>query len=90
MRTTPLTPERLYVRTLAAPALCGQRFPRAGAAHARDRVALRLGDQRPVLGLDRDLPGHVRAPGGAVGWQPGRGVGVAFGLVGGPRRWLAG
>jgi hypothetical protein len=61
-----LTPERSQGRAL--PALCGQRFSRAVAEHARDRVVLGRGDPQPVLGFHRDLAGDVGAPGGAVGW----------------------
>ncbi len=55
-----------------------------GAEDAVDRVVFGPGHPKPVLGLDRGLPGDVVAPEPFVGRQPRRGVTVALRGIGWP------
>jgi hypothetical protein len=61
----------------------GSCWPGHVGEHPRHRGTLRWGHPQPVGRLDRDLRGHVPASKSAVRRQPGDGVGVARGLVGG-------
>ena len=82
---------KLGAQVRGQPALIG--LPPAGGAiligalvgdDPSDGVVFGLGHPEPVFGLDRDLAGDVVAAERPVRRQPGRGVPVALGGVGGP------